>query len=72
MRGPPICTCFSEIHVSKMEKDFVVSKYMLVHKILTNKENKHECLFDKPNSLILNRKKILSIIASRIPKQLNV
>ena len=51
-----------------MEKDFVVSKYMLIRTIRKNKENKHECLFDKLNSLILNRPNILAIIASRIPK----
>ena len=64
----PISTCFSEIYVSKMEKDFVVLKYMLIRNIRKNKENKNECLFDKLNSLILNRPNILSIIASRIPK----
>ena len=64
----PISTYFTEIYVSKMEKDFVVSKYMLIRTIRKNKENKHECLFDKLNSLILNRPNILSIIASRIPK----
>ena len=64
----PISTCFSEIYVSKMEKDFVVLKYMLIRNIRKNKENKNECLFDKLNSLILNRPNILSIIGSRIPK----
>ena len=61
----PISTCFSEIYVSKMEKDFVVLKYMLIRNIRKNKENKNECLFDKLNSLILNRPNILSIIGRK-------
>ena len=61
----PISTCFSEIYVSKMEKDLVVSKYMLIRNIRKNKENKNECLFDKLNSLILNRPNILSIIGRK-------
>lgn len=61
----PISTCFSEIYVSKMEKDFVVLKYMLIRNIRKNKENKNECLFDKLNSLILNHPNILSIIGRK-------
>ena len=61
----PISTCFSEIYVSKREKDFVVLKYMLIRNIRKNKENKNECLFDKLNSLILNRPNILSIIGRK-------
>ena len=48
-----------------MEKDFVVLKYMLIRNIPKNKENKNECLFDKLNSLILNRPNILSIIGRK-------
>ena len=57
----PISTCFSEIYVSKMEKDLLVSKYMLIRNIRKNKENKNECLFDKVNSLILNRPNIYQL-----------